>query len=69
VGPVTITLSGADDTGLARIEYAFSRDRQVRVYAGPFVVNPDQAGTLYAVAVDVAGNQSRASVVWLGRER
>ncbi len=69
VGPVTITLSGADDTGVGRIEYAFSRDRQVRVYTGPFVVSPDEVGALYAVAVDVAGNQSRASVTRLGRKR
>jgi pimeloyl-ACP methyl ester carboxylesterase len=66
-GLTVLALNGADDTGLARIEYAFSADRQVRVYTGPIVVRPGMSGAIYVLAVDLAGNQSPVRVWTLGR--
>lgn len=66
-GRMVIALSGADDAGLARIEYAFSNDKRVRMYTDPIVVAPRQTGTLYALAIDLAGNQSLVSALTLDK--
>lgn len=71
--PVTVTLSATDNitgTGISRIEYAFSNDRQVRIYTGPFVVDPQQVSVLYAAAVDGMGNiQPSFSLARIGPEK
>ncbi len=73
ISPVTVTLSASDNvtgTGISRIEYAFSNDRQVRIYTGPFVADPAQVGVLYAIAVDGMGNtQSTFSQARIGPEK
>lgn len=73
VSPVTVTLNASDNvtgTGISRVEYGFSNDRQVRLYSGPFVVKPEEVGILYVKAVDRAGNeQFPISQVRIGPER
>lgn len=59
VGPVTVRLAAIDNaggSGIARIEYAFSNDRRVRTYTGPFSADPARVSVLYAAAVDNMGN-------------
>lgn len=61
--PVTVTLSATDNAGgagIARIEYSFNRDGHVRIYSGPFVVNPEQVRSISAIAVDGMGNTQAA---------
>ena len=71
--PVLVTLQASDDPGgssVSRIEYATREDQQVRVYTGPFLVDPQQTSILYAVAVDHSGNMSvEAAQVRIGPER
>lgn len=71
--PVLVTLNGADNeggVGLSRIEYAFSNDRTVRTYSGPFVVSPEAVGVIYALGVDFVGNaQVEASFARIGPEK
>jgi pimeloyl-ACP methyl ester carboxylesterase len=71
--PITVSLEASDEpggSGIARIEYATQEDHQVRIYTGPFILDPDEVSVLYAVAVDLAGNMSEeAAQVRISPER
>lgn len=73
VSPVTVILAAGDDpggSGVARIEYAFANEREVRIYTGPFQVDPQEVSRIYAVAVDLAGNMSpQASQARIGPDK
>ena len=58
-GPVTITLSAADETGgsgLASILYSLDGN-PAQKYAKPFVINASQVSMIYVKAIDHAGNE------------
>jgi len=73
VSPVTVTVAASDEvtgTGISRIEYDFAGDPQVHIYAGPFVVRPEEVSILYVRAVDRAGNiQYPVSQARIGPDR
>jgi len=58
-------VDGSRKSDISRIEYKLNTDNQAKEYNGPFTLDVNQRVTLYAYAIDLAGNRSEPAQVFL----